>query len=269
MKERAESKLIWNWAGARDEDRSIISLRDFICSRPVLPARRPGSAEAQTSQPLLAPANPAARWSNIAARLMPTSMLIRAYAAAAGAYWREIAAKRQLRNAKRAHGEALSLDDYVLAQPPVYSGPPKPRNPLQPEVPPHRVYVPVVADFLSAAEREFKFAPQLPQSDDQFKRAYASVALGRRPDPRSSRAHLRLRGDRQRQLRRRGRPRIQQARPRHHHRARLQPAPGDQHRRDHCRRRQPLSRAICRPETRDCRSIGNGRWRARSRLCAG
>ncbi len=99
------------------------------------------------------------------------------YATAAGAYWREIAAKRQLRNAKRAHGEALSLDDYVLTQPPVYSGPPKPRNPLQPEVPPHRVYVPVVADFLSAAEREFKFAPQLPQSDDQFKRAYANVAL--------------------------------------------------------------------------------------------
>ncbi len=100
-----------------------------------------------------------------------------AYAAAAGAYWREIAAKRKSRNAKRAQGEALSLDDYVLAQPPVYSGPPKPRNPLKPEVPPPRVYVPVVADFVSAAEREFKFAPQRPQSDDQFKRAYANVAL--------------------------------------------------------------------------------------------
>ena len=37
--------------------------------------------------------------------------------------------------------------------------------------------MPVVADFLSAAEREFKFAPQRPQSDDQFKRAYANVAL--------------------------------------------------------------------------------------------
>ena len=64
-----------------------------------------------------------------------------------------------------------------FVQPPVYSGPPKPRNPLKPEAPPQRVYVPVVADFLSAAEREFKFAPQRPQSDDQFKRAYASVAL--------------------------------------------------------------------------------------------
>jgi hypothetical protein len=100
------------------------------------------------------------------------------YAAAASAYWHEIAAKRGLRNGKRAHGEALALDDYVLAQPPVYSGPPKPPNPLKPEVPPQRPYVPVVADFLSAAEREFNFAPQLPQSDDQFKRAYADAALG-------------------------------------------------------------------------------------------
>jgi len=99
------------------------------------------------------------------------------YAAAASAYWHEIAAKRQLRNARRAHGEELSLDDYVLAQPPVYSGPPKPRNPVKPEVPPRPVYVPVVTDFLSAAQQQFKFVPQQPQSDDQFKRAYARVAL--------------------------------------------------------------------------------------------
>ncbi|MGA7786714.1 MAG: hypothetical protein WCA56_00980 [Xanthobacteraceae bacterium] len=99
------------------------------------------------------------------------------YAAAASAYWHEIAAKRQLRNAKRAHGEALSIDDYVLAQPPVYTGPPKPRNPVKPEAPPRPVYVPVVADFLNAAEQEFKFAPRLPQSDDEFKRAYARIAL--------------------------------------------------------------------------------------------
>ena len=101
----------------------------------------------------------------------------RVYAAAASAYWHEIAAKRQLRNAKRAHGEALSIDDYVLAQPPVYTGPPKPRNPVKPEAPPRPVYVPVVADFLNAAEQEFKFAPRLPQSDDEFKRAYARMAL--------------------------------------------------------------------------------------------
>ena len=99
------------------------------------------------------------------------------YAAAASDYWHEVAAKRQLRNAKRAHSEALSIDDYVLAQPPIYTGPPKPQNPIQPQVPPRPVYVPVVADFLSAAEREFRFNPRMPQSDDEFKRAYARVAL--------------------------------------------------------------------------------------------
>ena len=31
--------------------------------------------------------------------------------------------------------------------------------------------------FFPRREREFKFAPRLPQSDDQFKRAYAKVAL--------------------------------------------------------------------------------------------
>jgi len=100
-----------------------------------------------------------------------------AYAAAAGAYWNAVAAKRQLRNAKRAQGEPLTIDDYVLTQPPVYTGPPKPRNPIKPEVPPRPVYVPVVADFLAAAQTEFRFTPRLPQSEDEFKRAYAKVAL--------------------------------------------------------------------------------------------
>lgn len=96
------------------------------------------------------------------------------YAAAANAYWNSIAEKRQLRNAKRSRGEALSIDDYVLEQPPVYTGPPRPRNPVKPEVRP--AYVPVVADFLAAAQNEFKFTPRLPQTDDEFKRAYAGVA---------------------------------------------------------------------------------------------
>ncbi len=134
-------------------------------------------AAAQSGQPMAGSPNLAAAMAQYRNALDAYEHVHAIYAAAAGAYWREIAAKRQLRNAKRAHGEALSLDDYVLAQPPVYGGPPKPRNPLKPEVPPQRAYVPVVADFLSAAQREFKFAPQLPQSDDQFKRAYANVAL--------------------------------------------------------------------------------------------
>jgi hypothetical protein len=98
------------------------------------------------------------------------------YAAVSGTYWRSITEKRRLRNAKRANNEALSVDDYVLDQPPAYSGPPKPRNPLQPEAQEPRAYVPVVADFLQAAQQEFKFTPRQPQSDSEFKRAYAAVA---------------------------------------------------------------------------------------------
>jgi len=84
------------------------------------------------------------------------------YAAATGAYWSSIAEKRRLRATKRVNHEPISLDDYVLAQPPVYAGPPRPRNPSKPseEAPPApAIYVPVVADFLAAAQREFKFVP--------------------------------------------------------------------------------------------------------------
>jgi hypothetical protein len=98
------------------------------------------------------------------------------YTAVSSAYWASISEKRKARNAKRARGEPLVLEDYVLDQPPVYTGPPKPRNPLQPEAPTHPVYVPVVADFLAAAQQEFKFSPRLPQNDGEFKRAYAKVA---------------------------------------------------------------------------------------------
>jgi hypothetical protein len=100
------------------------------------------------------------------------------YAAAAGAYWSAISEKRHLRSSKRAGNEPIALDDYVLTQPPVYSGPPKPRDPSKPneEAPAHEFHVPVVADFLAAAQQEFKFVPRMPQSESEFKRAYAAVA---------------------------------------------------------------------------------------------
>ena len=87
--------------------------------------------------------------------------------------------KSGTRAAKRASHEQISLDDYVLTQPPVYTGPPKPRDPSKPaeEAPPRRLYVPVVADFLAAAQREFKFVPRMPQTDSDFKRTYAKAAL--------------------------------------------------------------------------------------------
>jgi hypothetical protein len=98
----------------------------------------------------------------------------------AGAYWSSIVDKRRGRNAKRREHLAIALDDYVLAQPPVYRGPKRPINPApepEPEHPP-RVHkaIPVVADLLQAASAHFQFTPQRPTSEIEFKRAYARVA---------------------------------------------------------------------------------------------
>jgi hypothetical protein len=98
----------------------------------------------------------------------------------AGAYWNAISEKRRGRNAKRRDHQTIALDDYVLTQPPVYTGPKRPANPApepEPERPPreHKA-IPVVADLLKAAAEQFRFAPQRPTSEIEFKRAYAQVA---------------------------------------------------------------------------------------------
>ena len=97
------------------------------------------------------------------------------YAGEAEAYWTAIAAKRRTRNQKRRNNEEIVLEDYVLAQPPRFSGPPRPADPGEPLAPP-RKYVPVIADFLKAAEKHFHFVPQRPQSEIEFKRAYGRIA---------------------------------------------------------------------------------------------
>lgn len=103
----------------------------------------------------------------------------RPYDAAAEAYWDAVSEKRRVRNAKRRTNEQILLEDYVLEQPPVYSGPPRPVDPNAPpgprpgEAPP----IPVIADFLGHAKSQFGFVPDQPSSDLEFKRAYARVAL--------------------------------------------------------------------------------------------
>jgi hypothetical protein len=95
------------------------------------------------------------------------------------AYWDEVAAKRRVRNAKRRAHETPALTDYVLTQPPVYSGPPKPVSPLPPPPPspgPPKPAIPVVADFLQAAQEQWGFLPEQPANDVDFKRAYAKAA---------------------------------------------------------------------------------------------
>jgi hypothetical protein len=98
----------------------------------------------------------------------------------AGAYWSSISEKRRGRNAKRRERQPIGLDDYVLTQPPVYTGPKRPVNPEpeaeEPREPRERKRIPVVADLLKAAAEHFQFTPQRPSSEVEFKRAYARVA---------------------------------------------------------------------------------------------
>ncbi|QOZ79727.1 hypothetical protein XH83_32615 [Bradyrhizobium sp. CCBAU 53351] len=102
-----------------------------------------------------------------------------AFDAEAGAYWSQISEKRKGRNAKRRSGQQVTLDDYVLEHPPLYNGPKKPVNPEPEETPdrPPRKPIPVVADFLRAAQELYQFTPQRPTSEVEFKRAYARYAL--------------------------------------------------------------------------------------------
>jgi hypothetical protein len=102
----------------------------------------------------------------------------RAYENEASAYWQSVVDKRRARNAKRRNNEAVVLDDYVLTQPPLYTGPPQPpgyipprRDPTEPALP-----IPGIADFLKAAAEQYSFTPDRPKTEAEFKQAYAKVA---------------------------------------------------------------------------------------------
>jgi hypothetical protein len=101
-----------------------------------------------------------------------------AYETQAQAYWQQITDKRRARFAKRRDGAPVGASDYVLTQPPVYAGPPRPPGYNQPEKepgpPPERI--PVLADFLKAAADQYGFVPDQPP-EKEFKRAYARAAV--------------------------------------------------------------------------------------------
>jgi hypothetical protein len=102
-----------------------------------------------------------------------------AFEAQAETYWSAISDKRKGRMDKRRAGAAVGLTDYVLTQPPVYAGPPRPVDPDAPgQEPRERQYVPVAADFLAAAQTHYGFSPRRAGSEIDFKRAYAAVAGG-------------------------------------------------------------------------------------------
>jgi hypothetical protein len=101
----------------------------------------------------------------------------RQFEAVAHPYWNSIAQMRKTRNSKRRNGEIVGLADYVLGQPPVYQGPSKPVDPFPepgPSVPP--TPIPVIADLLRSAAEQFRFVPDQPKSEIEFKKAYARFA---------------------------------------------------------------------------------------------
>ncbi len=155
----------------------------YRCMRHVLAAWllfSPTALAAQTAvQTAAVPSNLAAAMAQYRRALEEYTKAQQSYAAAAHAYWSSIADKRRLRFAKRARNEPIAFEDYVLDQPPVYRGPPQPHDPSKPpqEPPRHEAYVPVVADFLAAAQQEFKFNPRMPRSESEFKRVYSAAAL--------------------------------------------------------------------------------------------
>src|SRR5258705_3777191 len=106
----------------------------------------------------------------------------------ADAYWNSITEKRRGRNAKRRERQTITLDDYVLTQPPVYAGPRRPVNPspeaVEPREPRERKRIPVVADLLKAAAEHFQFAPQRPAGELGFNCALVPPESRAGPRPR-------------------------------------------------------------------------------------
>ena len=96
-----------------------------------------------------------------------------AYNKQATAYWDQISAKRKLRNEKRARGQTIALTDYVLSQPPLYSGPAKPSTGKT--TGPSRS-IPGVDDFVAASKRVYGFQPERPSNESEFMRSYVNAA---------------------------------------------------------------------------------------------
>ena len=115
--------------------------------------------------------------------------MLRAYESARAAYnrhvdqyWRLAELKRKKRKAKIAAGKAVTVEDYVKEQPPVYKGPKRPDEIMallpKPQKPPVEAHapIPVVADFLREADPIYGFRPDR-VSEDDFMIYYALEAI--------------------------------------------------------------------------------------------
>jgi hypothetical protein len=162
----------------RRAGRSIGVLGFCLLAAPMMaPCRALAAPAGADAAPATAPA-PSAAMLEYRRKLEEYTKARQAFDDEAGAYWKSIADKRRQRNAKRRANQEIVLEDYVLTQPPVYSGPPQPVDPSAPGPPPRppREYVPVVADFLKHAAEQFEFTPQRPHGELEYKRAYTKTA---------------------------------------------------------------------------------------------
>jgi hypothetical protein len=155
--------------------------------RPILPAimglaglALSASSFAQTPAPKAAPvaAQPVTpqQMAEYRRKLAEYAVAQEQFNAQANPYWASVAAKRKSRAVKRSTGQAIKLDDYVLTQPPKYTGPDRPADPSRVSAEAPAVTIPVVADFLKNASEEFQFEPKRSATELAFKKAYASVA---------------------------------------------------------------------------------------------
>ena len=126
-------------------------------------------APAHAAEAEAQPQNLAARIAEYRKKLAEYKKARAAYEREAKPYWRTVTAKRSQRRRKRVR----RLNDYVLEQPPLYTGP---KEPVDPEAESKPRAIPVVADFLKHAKAHFGFTPEAPASEMDFKRAYARAA---------------------------------------------------------------------------------------------
>jgi hypothetical protein len=158
-------------------DRNISIALTLVIALIVLVAPPRAFAQGPEPQPAVHAVSPEAM-ADYRRRLRDYTLAWQRFDSEASAYWTEITEKRRTRQLKRSSGQAVVLDDYVLAQPPVYQGPPRPVDPSAPDRPPpvahDAKYVPTIPEMLASAQKHFEFAPQL-GGELQFKRAYAQA----------------------------------------------------------------------------------------------
>ncbi len=158
--------------------RSLYVLSLFAAALLATPALAPGKALAGTPlQDAIAKLTPEQQ-----ATLKAFESARAMHARRVDQYWRQAELKRHKRKAKIAAGKALTVEDYVKEQPPVYIGPKRPDEIMaqlpKPPKPPVAAHEPVavIADFLREAETVYSFKPDRIGEDD-FMIYYAVEAI--------------------------------------------------------------------------------------------